>query len=113
MRSSPPNTARPLVTRAAGCKIPITASAVTDLPQPLSPTMPTVSPFATVNPTLSSARTTPSRVLNSTERSSTLRSGGFIGHQPPSEFSCPSTRVDQISQSVPQEIEAEHREHEG
>jgi len=48
-------------------------SAVTDLPQPDSPTMPRVSPRATSNDTPSTARTTPSRVLNCVWRSRTSR----------------------------------------
>ena len=49
----------------------MTAKAVTDLPEPLSPTSATVSPLSTVKPTCSSTFTTPERVRNSTERSST------------------------------------------
>ena len=51
------------------------ANAVTDLPEPLSPTTPTVSPRLMSKLTRSSALTSPSRVWNSTERSSTDRSG--------------------------------------
>ena len=43
-RSRPPNIALPLVTRAARGRIPISASDVTLLPQPDSPTIPSVSP---------------------------------------------------------------------
>ncbi len=42
----------------------ITESEVTDLPQPLSPTMPRVSPFASEKLTSSTAFTMPSSVLN-------------------------------------------------
>ncbi len=48
-------------------------SAVTDLPQPDSPTMPRVSPRASSNDTPSTARTTPSSVLNCVCRSRTWR----------------------------------------
>jgi len=51
-------------------------SAVTDLPQPDSPTMPSVSPAASSNDTPSTARTTPSRVKNCVLRSLTSSSSG-------------------------------------
>src|SRR5216683_143462 len=50
-------------------------SEVTDLPQPLSPTIANVSPSATEIETPSTARTTPSRVKKYVRRSSTSRSG--------------------------------------
>ena len=50
-------------------------NAVTDLPEPLSPTTPTVSPRRISNATRSRALTMPSRVRNSTERPSTDKSG--------------------------------------
>ena len=48
-----------------------TACAVTDLPEPVSPTMPTVSPAATSNETPRTAWTSPSSVGNVTARSTT------------------------------------------
>ena len=52
-------------------------SAVTLLPQPLSPTIAKVSPGMTWNETPSTARTTPSRVKNQVRRSATSRSGSI------------------------------------
>src|SRR5260221_10382245 len=54
----------------------ISDSAVTDLPQPDSPTMPSVSPAASSNETPSTACTTPSRVKNCVLRSLTSSSSG-------------------------------------
>src|SRR5258708_23760503 len=51
-------------------------SAVTDLPQPDSPTRPSVSPAASSNDTPSTAWTTPSRVKNCVLRSLTSSSSG-------------------------------------
>ena len=53
---------------------PISVIAVTDLPDPDSPTIATTSPLLTVNETPSTARTIPSSVANETRRSSTLSS---------------------------------------
>ena len=50
-RSRPPKTAVPVVTRAAVGSSPRTANAVTYLPDPLSPTTPTVSPLPTLKVT--------------------------------------------------------------
>ncbi len=74
MRSLPSNLALPS-NRAFGPRVkPISVIAVTDLPEPDSPTIATTSPRSTVNETPSTARTTPSSVANETRRSSTLRS---------------------------------------
>ena len=56
----------------------MTAKAVTDLPEPDSPTSATVSPLSTLKPTWSSTLTMPERVRNSTERSSTARAGTAV-----------------------------------
>ncbi len=48
---------------------------VTLLPEPDSPTMPSVRPCSTLNETPSTARTTPSSVENWTRRSLTCRYG--------------------------------------
>ena len=53
----------------------MTAKAVTDLPEPDSPTSATVSPLSTVKPTWSRTFTVPERVRNSTESSSTASAG--------------------------------------
>src|SRR5260370_11019062 len=54
---------------------PMIAIAVTLLPEPDSPTIPTISPGLTVKETPSTARTTPSSVRNETWRSRTSSSG--------------------------------------
>src|SRR6202011_3043960 len=54
-------------------------SAVTLLPQPLSPTIARVSPGMTWNETPSTARTTPSRVKNQVFRSATSSNGWLAG----------------------------------
>src|SRR5437762_531798 len=92
-------------------------SAVTALPQPDSPTMPSVSPAASSKDTPSTACTTPSRVKNCVFRSLTSRSSGT--HSP---LPCPhhgshedaeSTQrrldlhpgVERVAESVPEERE--------
>src|SRR5579859_5616133 len=62
----------------------ITDIIVTLLPDPDSPTMPSVSPWATVNDTPSTALTTPSSVRKLTRRSRTSSSGSAITWPPPS-----------------------------
>ena len=53
---------------------PMIESAVTDLPQPDSPTIPSVLPFSSEQLTPSTARTVPSRVKKCVRRSLTSRS---------------------------------------
>jgi hypothetical protein len=74
-RSKPSKRTDPLTIFAGGCgsKLMI-ESAVTDLPQPDSPTMPSVFPGSTVKLTPSTARTIPSRVKKCVWRLSTSRS---------------------------------------
>ena len=62
--------------RAARGRIPIAASAVTLLPQPDSPTSPSVSPARTSKLIPLTAWTIPRLVQKRTRRSSTARSGG-------------------------------------
>jgi len=57
-RSSPSNSSRPLVTRAARGNRRRMVSASVVLPEPDSPTMPSVSPASTRSETSSTARTT-------------------------------------------------------
>ena len=65
-RSRPSNQTSPPVTRPGGFGISrSTDIAVTDLPDPLSPTTATVSPGSTVYETPSTARTIPAPVRNS------------------------------------------------
>ncbi len=71
--SSAPSKRTEPVTSAPRCR-PITASEVTDLPEPDSPTIPSVRPRSTLKPTPLTARTKPSGVLNSTARSLTSSS---------------------------------------
>ena len=63
VRSLPSNMTEPSTILAGGLGIrPMIESAVTDLPQPDSPTIPSVLPFSTWKETPSTAWTTPSRV---------------------------------------------------
>ena len=62
---------------------PSSVIAVTDLPEPDSPTIATTSPGSTVNVTPSTARTIPSSVANETFRSSTVsKRGARLGAHP-------------------------------
>src|SRR5580704_1613894 len=66
-----------------------------------------VSPLSTAKLTLSSARTMPERVRNSTESPSTLSAGAAAVMS----YSCPSPRIDHVAQAVAEQVEAEHRDH--
>ena len=73
--SAPSKMIEPFTIFPGGCGMSrMSESAVTDLPQPDSPTMPSVSPWSSSNDTPSTARTTPSRVKNCVWRSVTARS---------------------------------------
>src|SRR3954462_8798654 len=63
-----------IVVRLRLCR-PMIAMLVTLLPEPDSPTMPSVLPRSTENVTPSTARTTPSSVAKETRRSFTCREG--------------------------------------
>src|SRR6185503_2449529 len=95
----------PLTIFPGGCGMRrMSDSAVTDFPQPDSPTMPSVSPAATWNVTPSTARTTPSRVKNWVWRSVTRVSRptsaeSSLGLHP---------RVQCVAQPVPHERERKH-----
>ena len=78
-------------------------SAVTDLPQPDSPTMPSVSPRASSNDTPSTARTTPSSVSNWVCRSRTSRIAFTAA-----VTSSRQPRVEPVAQPVAQKV---HRQH--
>src|SRR6185503_1565444 len=69
----PENITEPSAMLPARSRIRITAYDVTDLPEPDSPTMPSVSPLATEMLTCCTALTMPRRVENSTVRSLTSR----------------------------------------
>src|SRR5215211_2289354 len=69
--------AEPATTRPGGMTSPMSESTVTDLPQPDSPTIPSISPTSTLKETPSTARTSPARVLKYVWRS--LTSSSAIG----------------------------------
>src|SRR5438034_4294370 len=92
--------------RPARSRMRITAYDVTDLPEPDSPTMPTVSPLATVMSTCSTARTMPRRVENSTVRSRTSSSGIAVIVR-----SRAPLWIDDVTQTITEQIEAEHCDH--
>src|SRR6187455_2020433 len=68
--------------------------------------MPTVSPLATVTLTCCTAFTMPRRVMNSTVRSCTSSKVVVIGRS-----SSAALRIDDVAQSIAQQVEAEHRQH--
>src|SRR5205823_878081 len=80
---------------------PSTASMLTLLPEPDSPTIPSVSPGKTSEVTPSTAWTIPSSVLNSTVRSRIERTGSGTNSL---------SRIERVSQAVPNEVDAEHDE---
>src|ERR687897_3669008 len=101
-RSRPSNSAVPPVTLPARAKIPSNASDVTLLPQPDSPTIPSVSPGAMSNEMPLTAWIVPRRVQNSTRRSRTDRRA----LRPATEL-----RVECLAEAVADQVEAEHRDH--
>src|ERR1700754_2521859 len=105
LTSIPPNITVPSAILPARSRMRITAYDVTDLPEPDSPTMPSVSPFATVMLTCCTALTMPRRVANSTVRSLTSSSGCAV------MVLCPPLRIDDVAQAVAEQVEAEHRDH--
>src|SRR6266511_3644016 len=104
IRSRPSNIARPDCTCPLRASKPSTASDVTLLPQPDSPTMPSVSPRAMSNEMPLTAYTVPRRVENSTRRSSTLRSDSLAATK---------LRVERLAQAVADEVEPEDRDDDG
>src|SRR3954471_1898519 len=84
-RSVPSKCTEPRTVRGSrGGKSRMIESAVTLLPQPDSPTMPSVSPGETSNDTPSTARVTPSSVKKKVARSRTESSGVMLGASPSS-----------------------------
>src|ERR1700761_6124658 len=69
--------------------------------------MPSVSPLATVISTCCTALTMPRRVANSTVRSLTSSNGCAVMVLP----SRPALRIDDVSETVAEQVEAEHRDH--
>src|SRR6266567_6413019 len=106
-RSRPSNRTAPETTRPslAGSRR-IMDSAVTLLPQPDSPTIPTVSPACTDRLTPSTARVMPSSVTNWVRRSSTRRSASTMSH-PPGE-----ARIEPVAQPVAHQVDREHGQRE-
>ena len=78
-RSSSPLSLMDPVTWALSSSSPMSDRAVTDLPDPDSPTMPRVRPPHRSKFTPRTACTTPASVLNETWRSRTLRTGSPVG----------------------------------
>ncbi len=74
-------------------------SAVTDLPQPDSPTIPSVRPFSTWKETPSTAWTTPSRVKKCVLRSLTSRSATGLR--------LPGAGVEGVAEAVRDEVRAQ------
>src|SRR5574340_482515 len=75
--------------------------AVTDFPQPLSPTRPSTSPFAISKLTPSTAWTSPRVVRNSVLRPRTVSSGSIL--------SPPEPWIEDVAEAVAEEVHA-HRE---
>src|SRR5436190_5679604 len=99
-RSRPLNIAVPRTIRPGGVGIrPSSASVETLLPEPDSPTIPSVSPGKRSYETPSTAWTMPSSVLNSTTRSLIERTG--------SGTHSPLGRVERIAEAVADEVDAE------
>src|SRR5262245_54868362 len=84
--------------------MPSSASAVTLLPEPDSPTMPSVSPGLIANETPLTACTVPRDVQNSTNRSATWSSGSDTSAE---------LGVEGLAQPVADQVEAEDEEHDG
>src|SRR5216684_3580322 len=115
--SWPSNMIEPLTILPGGWGIRrISESAVTDFPQPDSPTMPRVSPAPTSNVTPSTARTTPSRVKNCVCRSLTSSNDMRAAHPfPKVRQSLVSNldlhpRVEGVPQPVSEEREGQHHD---
>src|SRR5436190_13124761 len=147
LTSMPENITEPSAILPARSRIRITAYDVTDLPEPDSPTMPSVSPLPTRMSTCCTALTMPRRVVNSTVRSLTSSSGWAVMDASAGALfpkirkttpckvalklrrtsagrgedetgartvwsSRPPLRIDDVTQTVAEQVEAEHRDHE-
>src|SRR5437588_2358756 len=140
LTSMPENITEPSAILPARSRIRITAYDVTDLPEPDSPTMPSVSPLATEMLTCCTALTMPRRVVNSTVRSLTSSRGwavmttsakiskttpckversaplphspcGGRDEQSLNQPLRPPLRIDDVAQAVAAQREAAHRDH--
>src|SRR5690348_4879724 len=92
--------------RLCSCSRRITDSAVTLLPEPDSPTRPSVSPGCTVKLTPSTARTTPASVSKYVRRSRTSSSGLRI-------LATPGAGIEPVTDSVSEEVETHHHGEDG
>src|SRR5207248_11382961 len=120
-RSRPSKCAVPLATRPARGRIPSSASEVTLLPQPDSPTMPSVSPAAMSNEIPLTACTVPRCVQKRTRRFSTESKGSDIRpdlfaerldlRPPPEADPAAELRVERLTEAVADQVEAERRDH--
>src|SRR3954452_16278123 len=96
----------PPLMRPGGSIRPITASPVTDLPAPDSPTTPSTSPLAMSKETPSIARSTPCRPANSTLRLRTVSTGMVMQsdarkwRRRSSEF-----RIERVAQPVAEQVD--------
>src|SRR5580704_994864 len=108
-RSCPSNRIEPPTMRATfSGRSRMTDNAVTLLPQPDSPTMPSVSPAATSKLTPSTARVTPSALKKCVLRLRTLRSFSLTSLSQASR----EARVEVVAQAVTHEVDGEHHERE-
>src|SRR5580765_8962960 len=99
---------RPLTMRAGGRNRRRMAIALTDLPEPDSPTRPTTSPAAMLSAAPSTAWTTPSSVSKWTVRSSMVRRS--VTRRPSHAL---HSRIQHVAQRVADQVEREHRGHDG
>src|SRR5205823_5506610 len=101
-RSTPSNLILPPTILPPGCGTSRSSDRlVMVLPEPDSPTMPSVSPGATVKLTPSTALTTPRRVKKYVRRSSTCSSGCTT-------LDLPQAGVQPVAQPVAQEVARQH-----
>src|SRR6056297_1845842 len=105
--STPPSRTAPEAMLPAGRgSRPISARLVTDLPQPDSPTMPSVRPGRIENETSSTARTIPASVTKSTLRRSTSSNASLMVS--PTSSSGPFG-VQRVLQAVGEQVETHHQ----
>ena len=115
-RSTPSKSTLPPATWPAGLgRRPMIAREVTLLPQPDSPTTPTVSWAWTSKVTPRTAWTRPDEDENSTSRSRTERRGASLAVRPATDRPSPRSsslepRVEGLAQAVAQQVEAEDRD---
>src|SRR5882724_11952524 len=106
-RSVPAKIKRSAVTRPGQGISPMTASMLTLLPEPDSPTTPTISPESSVMSRPSTARKAPRWVWKSTDK---LRISSSATRVPASAL---QFRIERIAQPVAQKVEREHGHEDG